>query len=465
MASELKSYTPTAEESLRGTIFDILSGLGMGRLPAQHFAEKGAGVAEFLPVVGNVLAGQDLQQAQSEGSLLGTMLNAAGAAIPTPGAGKALTGTAKMLSDYVAESAAKAKELEDLLKDALAPVKAQLSGLAAVDNAVLAAGGSIPPPASYLDRFKLAVEDGDINTIGNLWNIAGTIPPSQQGTPKFQELVKMVDYVYGQPKALSKIVEEAEDIFKGKVPLDESKLNKLYQDWWDVIAPVDKALAKNPGASIADIAGMPELNALAMGQQQQPYKFEAVAQEFTDKWRLANTSALERAKQLGYTQPTYHGTGNFETNVILPNFNEIQTWDPQYSKISPKTVEFYSTSDSELANLYTSYRSGTKQILPLLVNPSNYLEFDAGGRSWTSVNSRAVRDAVRGDWSGVAIRDVHDTPQGHGPTADVFVTLDPSTVRSRFANFDPKKIHLNDLLAGLSGIMLGGAAVGGQDAQ
>ncbi len=115
--------------------------------------------------------------------------------------------------------------------------------------------------------------------------------------------------------------------------------------------------------------------------------------------------------------------------------------------------EYYSTESPELAGRYAeNFRSGDPNIQPLKIDTSEYLTWDAKGKDWTDVNVPAINQAITDGKKGIVMKNVHDEPgaipAGEKPKT-VYITLDPGTVRSAFAAFDPSKWGLNDLLAGL----------------
>lgn len=165
-----------------------------------------------------------------------------------------------------------------------------------------------------------------------------------------------------------------------------------------------------------------------------------------------------RAKDLGYTMNTYHGKTGPE-------------WDTTKIRADPY---LYSTTDPRLASMYAhanptpgkgpyseqleEYHNGGSQVMPLKVNPENYHLYEGAGKDWMHVNEEAIREARNNNASGVIIKNVRDEPQSglsgykeHLPARDVVISLDPATVRSRFAQFDPARTKENNIMAGMAG--------------
>lgn len=169
-------------------------------------------------------------------------------------------------------------------------------------------------------------------------------------------------------------------------------------------------------------------------------------------WALDRHVPPPEALRTGYDQPSYHGSGH--------TFDGPEIKFPRHSENVQGTAELYSTPDPELAGLYagsTALAQRRPQIAPLLLKTKDYHTFDAGGRKWNQVQSEAIREAQAKNAPGVKIHNVWDEPDLQHNLSEpktVFVTLDPSTARSRFAKFDPANMHLNDLMASGAAISL-----------
>lgn len=190
------------------------------------------------------------------------------------------------------------------------------------------------------------------------------------------------------------------------------------------------ATDKKLGAAIGGLSQEHEITNLL---EQVPGIQQAKDIERQGGWTLDSHVPQPKALAAGFDQPAYHGTHWFEGQKVRD--------------------EFFSTPDPELASLYAGpeWHGGQNgKILPLLLKTKDYHTFDAAGKTWSQVNSDAIAAARDKGAPGVRINNVWDEPSTKGYLSEpktVFISLEPSTVRSRFANFDPAKMHLNDLLA------------------
>lgn len=105
-------------------------------------------------------------------------------------------------------------------------------------------------------------------------------------------------------------------------------------------------------------------------------------------------------------------------------------------------------------------------VLPILLDTSNYHTVDAGGHLWASQGSRVMQDAIehakKNGHSGVIVKNIHDEPSGdtaYLPPTDVYIPLD-NRGRLPWADFDPTKWHMKDLLAGFGGIAVPAGVAG-----
>lgn len=164
----------------------------------------------------------------------------------------------------------------------------------------------------------------------------------------------------------------------------------------------------------------------------------------------------QRRIDAGFTTPAYHGS---------------KAWGAEHPERVVKGEEFYA-APPELADMYAGVYPGNtpegwgemfynrSSVQPLYLNTQDFHVHDAGGKNWsdTGANNRGIADARNKGAPGVTIKNVYDEPastQYLGAPKDIHIAFDPTKIRSAFAQFDPAKLHLNDLLAGL------GAGVGG----
>lgn len=141
-----------------------------------------------------------------------------------------------------------------------------------------------------------------------------------------------------------------------------------------------------------------------------------------------------------FTTDAYHGSPNaFRGTEIAPS----SRWTGN--------SEFYSTPNPDLANEYAAATwYGGKQklqrsenVTPLKLDTKDYHTVDAKGKYWHEINDQAIFDANQMGKKGVIVKDVYD---GANKPNTIYITLDPSTVRSKFAKFDPQHFHESGLL-------------------
>lgn len=215
-------------------------------------------------------------------------------------------------------------------------------------------------------------------------------------------------------------------------------------------------------------------------------KYNQLAWEFEQRTRAAGLRIPESLRQEwarrgGFTTPAYHGSrsGFEDTELRLdPHF---------YSSNNPNLANMYSTAGMlgenvvkhgpEAIESVAAAKGGVPQSsynkpasVPLLLNTNNYHTVDAGGMTWERATSGTdwgswMREAREKDAEGLVIHNLHDEPEGStkhlSEPSTVYVTLPKgsSTVRSKFAKFDPAKWKLDDLLAsGLAVSVPAGAA-------
>jgi GNAT superfamily N-acetyltransferase len=209
-----------------------------------------------------------------------------------------------------------------------------------------------------------------------------------------------------------------------------------------------------------------------------------------DQYMFGNTplpmneaSRLARARDGGFDTgtPLYHGGDS-----------GISAMDPDVASGKDYDTGVWTTSDPYNANRYAGSRTeGVSQnvddlgsVYPLLADTSGYGITDFRGRNWGDAPERAaIRGGgqpyqeiskIREDWAswpytGEAVRAARDTGRtgldirnvvdigdqfphkshiGLGDeTASSVVAIDPTTLRSRFARFDPEFSHLSNLSA------------------
>lgn len=262
-----------------------------------------------------------------------------------------------------------------------------------------------------------------------------------------------------KPSSVTKIAAKEPMDYSGQ--LDNSTLNALKS-----VPPIAIHQQPNKGATKPQVKLTPD----------EEQAFAHAAETTRESFRsLLPGDPLERARQLGFTTDVYHGA---KSKFIGPELN-IPPGYGFYASTAPELADMYAgirgeyaknrswmPQTSEQGSAMSRYfgQSG-ESVLPLRINPSEYHEVDAGGLNWAThsgdesgalVMNKALKYAKENGKKGVIVRNIYDEPLGDtrelGAPKDVYIPLDPTTVRSRFANFDPSKIHLNDLLASMGGV-------------
>jgi hypothetical protein len=232
---------------------------------------------------------------------------------------------------------------------------------------------------------------------------------------------------------------------------------------------INEALAKNPGASIFDIAGTNVEGPSA----QWPKKPSPIGED-NPQVEIKNLSPEENAArfqrmQQDYPDRVYHG--------VMPG--------KTFEGPSVRNNDYlYMASNPELANLYAGvhgnqpYRGAPPlgQVVPLQADLSKFHTYDArgtpasSGELWTQVNADAIRQAREKGAPGVTIKNVFDEPASTkylGDPQTIHILMDKNwnknqdkfPLRSPFAMFDPSQYSANNLLAGLAGGAVAAPAV------
>ena len=149
----------------------------------------------------------------------------------------------------------------------------------------------------------------------------------------------------------------------------------------------------------------------------------------------APLSALERASKQGFTTEAYHGTGGFEGTKIK-KLNED---------------EFYATSNAEEANMWATAHgevnpASNSAVLPLRLNTQDYHVVDvaAKGGKYHKIQNEAAEEALKLGKKGVIFKNATESDNLKPET--IYMIFDPSTVRSRFAQFKPENVGKSGLL-------------------
>ena len=191
---------------------------------------------------------------------------------------------------------------------------------------------------------------------------------------------------------------------------------------------------------------------------------------------MDTASRMQRAAELGYTEPMYVGTSSGA---------DIREFNPDIGTGARQRTGTWGSADKLNANTYASLPRG--QMYQLLMKPSEQAEINAGGRNWSmlpSDSAMTLNDGVKVNLSeaGYTRRNTNDLARlariygadslrvnnvrDMGPYglfeedvpefSDTMVVFKPELLRSKLsAAFDPDEIKNRNILAGGSGIGLG----------
>lgn len=172
---------------------------------------------------------------------------------------------------------------------------------------------------------------------------------------------------------------------------------------------------------------------------------------------------IRNEKPNPYITDSYHGSPTeLQGGNLLSHYELYKKIDPKYvDEIGiPKEYTFYSAKNSKLADEYSSGHPDNmftgqerNNITPLKLDTSEYHTFDAKDKKWLDVEYKVISEARKAGKKGVIVKNVIDNPDGiqganslTGQPETIYITLDPATVRSRFAKFDSENYGKAGLL-------------------
>lgn len=194
--------------------------------------------------------------------------------------------------------------------------------------------------------------------------------------------------------------------------------------------------------------GPPTPPSLAESMQGREQKFVGPTLPFNpSNLDLSPEARMQRAQSMGFNteMPLYHGIGNqFDTSSrALPR-------NTSFGDPSRKTYErgIFSATDPEVANQYAGssahYPMSGAQVLPMYSRASNPKTIDWGKQEYSGIRmNQEINDAIAQGHDALHIKNIHDI----GGLQEQYVTLNPNTLRSKFAVFDPKYKDSSNLLA------------------
>ena len=234
---------------------------------------------------------------------------------------------------------------------------------------------------------------------------------------------------------------------------------------------ISAKLAKNPGASIFDVAGTDIEGPGAPWLSKWPKKVSPIGEPNpqVDIKNLSPEDEAARQQRMQQDYPTrlYHG---------------VKPGEPWRGPSVANNDYLYMAENPELANMYAGVYPGNKapygvgQVVPVQADTSKFHVFDAkgtpasSGEQWAQVNNDAIREAKGVGAPGVTIKNVFDEPANTkhlGQPQNIHILLDKDwnqnqdkfPLRSPFAMFNPSQYSANNLLAGLAGGAVAAPAV------
>tara|TARA_R110002072_G_scaffold295673_2_gene466764 strand:+ start:2568 stop:3461 length:894 start_codon:yes stop_codon:yes gene_type:complete len=183
---------------------------------------------------------------------------------------------------------------------------------------------------------------------------------------------------------------------------------------------------------------------------------------------------MERAREAGFDTETvyYHGS---------PDARGI--WEKGFSKKGShgfgEDSPLFFSSDDWMAKTYADdtrafdLQNAVPETIPVHLKTGNPKRIDWGGKDFRGKTSDGKRYDVRSeidkaideDFDSVIINNIRDSYNKQSKAGNVTVVLDPSSVRSVNAAFDPTKKESSNLLAGTAAAMIGaGSLLSGEQA-
>ncbi len=412
----MRSYKPTLAERTKGWLQDAMMAGGAGAYPANHLASGLTSLAGLVPPIGAAFAGSEMGREGS--SPQNSVLSALGA-LPA--------------AKPVAEGA-------ELAWNAVKPV---------VEDAWKAGR---PPTGALVDFLQQHVTN-----------------PFKHIAENYPEYDNFLDHLSTKYGDWADIMSAKNDAFiKGSNPAADELTTLGKTSVQDVQASlsdeaIEKHLAKNPWASLADVAGLgpahvPGFSEAALKQSGNDLKSTDFGKYITpiENWQEQLSSNTPRTNPLEFdTVEARERARSQGYNVDLPLFKggrwnsyQDELLDPAKKKSWEPGLFF--SDDPDIAHSYTY---GGAPALPFVARAHNPMEVHwptaTGLDDYNSGHMNAILHAARDKGADmVVVRDMHDT----GGAQDQYVVLDPKIVRQPGAEFAPDKMDLAKLAAGIGGV-------------
>lgn len=192
---------------------------------------------------------------------------------------------------------------------------------------------------------------------------------------------------------------------------------------------------------------------------------------------MDDASRVARATDAGFAGPTYHATdesfGAIDPRRADTGMSHGTGEGAFWTTTQPKTADTYlpgawvraGNGGAPIGGGVERYYTEGSNVMPTMNRISNVDEWDMGGGLYrTGDVSQAIKEARKDKSEAVLFKRMKDQGimgLGSGDPNNVSVAaLDPTSVRSRFARFDPRLRHLRNLNAGIAGGLLGYGVLG-----
>ena len=138
----------------------------------------------------------------------------------------------------------------------------------------------------------------------------------------------------------------------------------------------------------------------------------------------ADNTAMDRAKALGFEHQTYHGTDSPDIQAFDPS--KTKMWNAIFSSTDPKQASDYSRLAVSKERAKEMGHESSPNVMPLMLRNTDYATPEY-------LNPASIESARRKGKAGLT----HDSWA---------ITIDPATIRSRFAAFDPAELSSPEIL-------------------
>ena len=181
----------------------------------------------------------------------------------------------------------------------------------------------------------------------------------------------------------------------------------------------------------------------------------------------SGNTAMDRAKAMGFdTDNTfYHGT---RADIPAFDMKKVKERFPEsfgiHTSNRPSEASIYADDMKNYANEWNPNAKGSipvengANVMPLLTRNDNQLKIktdkptasmEADLNTWAIKDSLWEKKKIGKPYNSVKIDKIDQDPANSSWDGSNFIAMNPATLRSRFAAFDPMRRHEADILAGV----------------